>query len=141
MRRLFLIVAALLLLSGVIFIPDWFEDPRRLAPGEWVEQGTQLKAEVTDKDIHWRGLNNRGHLTYDWLQTDREPYRVVIRRGERAVEALVTFNGEDEAILEPEIFDKLPSLARRYIRERNRAHQRPEEEIRLIFRRVRKKKS
>ena len=141
MRRLLLIVVALLLLAGVIFIPDWFEDPRRLAPGEWVEQGTRLKAEVTDKDIHWRGFNSRGRLTYDWLQTDKEPYRVVIRRGEQAVEALVTFNGEDEAILEPEIFDKLPSLARRYIRERNRARQRPEEEIRLIFRRVREKKS
>ncbi len=51
MRRLLLIVVALLLLAGVIFIPDWFEDPRRLAPGEWVEQSTRLQAEVTDQDI------------------------------------------------------------------------------------------
>ncbi len=141
MRRLLLIVVALLLLAGVIFIPDWFEDPRRLAPGEWVEQSTRLQAEVTDQDIRWRGLNNRGRLTYTWIQTDEEPYRVAIRRGQQVVEARVSFHGSDEAILEPEIFDKLPSLARRYIRERNRARQRPEEEIRLIFRRVREKKS
>lgn len=141
MRRLICILLILSLLLGVIILPDWFEDPRRLALGEWMEQGSHLRAEVTEDSIAWRGFNSRGKLTYTWLQTNKEPYRVAIRRGEQLVEADVTFDGEDVAILEPDIFDKLPPTARRYIRERNRARQNPEEEIRLIFRRVKEKKS
>lgn len=141
MRRLIYLLLILALLLGVIVLPDWSEDPRRLAIGEWMEQSSHLRAEVTEDTIAWRGFNRRGNLTYTWLQTNKEPYRVAIRRGEQLIEADVTFDGDDVALLEPDVFDKLPPTARRYIRERNHARQAPEEEIRLIFRRVKEKKS
>lgn len=129
-------------ICSLIFLPDWGEDPRELAIGEWKEakpRGTTAQVDATH--IRWQGYGHRGKLTYEWLQTDEEPYRVRIRKGQTSVDANVTFDGEDEAILEPDIFDKLPDIARSYIREHNKRNKRPETEIILKFRRTEPKET
>ncbi len=137
LRNFFIASGISALVCTIIFIPQWYEDPRQLALGEWKENSPRgMQAEVTDTGIQWRGYGRRGKLSYEWLQTEDEPYRVSIRRGQTCIEANVTFNGDDEVILEPDIFDKLPELARTYIRDRNKRHKRPENELIFCFRRV-----
>lgn len=129
-------------ICAAVFIPDWGEDPREIAIGEWKEAGPRgMRAEVNEVGIRWQGYGRHGKLTYEWLQTEEEPYRVRIRKGQTIVDANVTFNGKDEAVLEPEIFDKLPDIARSYIRDLNKRNKRPETEIVLVFRRVEPKES
>ncbi|MBQ1960754.1 MAG: hypothetical protein II349_04450 [Akkermansia sp.] len=129
-------------ICATIFIPDWGEDPQQLAIGEWKEASPRgMMAEVSDTTIQWQGYGRHGKLTYEWVQTENEPYRVRIKKGQNLIEANVTFNGKDEATLEPEIFDKLPDIARSYIRDLNKRNNRPETEIVLVFRRVEAKES
>ena len=142
LRNFFIALGISSAICAAIFIPDWGENPREIAIGEWKEAGPRgMAAEVTDTDIRWQGYGRRGKLTYEWLQTEEEPYRVRIRKGKTIVDANVTFNGKDEAVLEPEIFDKLPDIARSYIRDLNKRNNRPETEIILVFRRVEPKES
>ena len=143
MLRNFLIAIGISsLVCAVIFLPEWGEDPRKLAPGEWKEASRRgLQAEVDEQGIRWHGFGRRGKLTYEWLQTDTEPYRVKLLRGQTGIEANVTFNGADEAVLEPDIFDQLPDIAKTYIRDTNKRHKRPEKEVILIFHRVEAKES
>ncbi len=137
LRNFFIAVGISSAICAVVFIPDWGEDPRQLALGEWKEASPRgMAAEVDSSVILWRGYGRRGKLTYEWLQTEEEPYRVRICKGQTVVDANVTFNGADEAILEPDIYDKLPEMARKYIRDTNKRHNRPEREIRLEFRRI-----
>jgi len=125
------------LLTCLIFLPDWREDPVQLSIGEWRTQSKSMgiHAEVTDRQAKWYG-KARGTCTYEWLQTEREPYRLRFTRGNEAIEANVTFDGSDTAILEPDILDKLPDMARDHIRKQNKLHNRPENEFRIIFVRV-----
>lgn len=142
LRHFFIALGISSALCAVIFLPDWGEDPRELALGEWKEARPRgLKAEVDAAGIRWQGYSHRGKLTYEWLQTDEEPYRVRIVKGQTSVDAHVTFNGKDEVILEPDIYDKLPDIARSYIRDHNKRNKRPEKEIVLIFRRIEPKES
>lgn len=137
LRHFFIAIGISALICAAIFIPDWGENPRELAIGEWKESTRRgMHAEVDEHSIRWHAFGRRGKLTYEWVQTDEEPYRVRIRRGQTCIDARVSFNGRDEAILEPDIYDKLPDLARSYIRDLNKRNQRPEKEIIFSFRRV-----
>lgn len=140
-RTCLLAFALLDALLCLIFIPDWGEDPVELAPGSWRSQSKSLGiyAEVAEKQILWNGKAGHGRCQYAWLQTEREPYRVQFKRGHDAIEADVTFDGPDKAILEPDILDRLPAAARDYIRKQNKINRRPEDEFSLIF--VRTKES
>lgn len=134
------LLAAVVLTVAVvclIFIPDWGENPEAWALGEWKEVARDMEGEVTEAGVAWHAYGRRGRLTYEWVQTDTEPYRIILRRGEHTeVPANVTFNGRDEAVLEPEVFDSLPDIARTFIRDNNRRRNRPDKEIRFIFKRV-----
>lgn len=131
----FVLLDALLCL---IFIPDWGEDPVKLALGSWRSQSKSLGiyAEVAEKHLLWNGKVGHGRFLYTWLQTEKEPYRLQFKRGHDVIEANVTFDGPDTAILEPDILDKLPPAARNYIRKQNKINQRPENEFSLIFVRI-----
>ncbi len=122
-----------------VFIPDWFEDPVKLALGEWKGTPNGMQAEVDDSHVRWQVGGHRGRFGYSWVQTENEPYRVQFRRGERVFAADVEFNGSDEAVVHPLIFDELPELAQDYIRSRNKAMNRPEKEMIFVFRRVKEK--
>lgn len=142
LRNFFIAAGISSAICAAIFIPDWWEDPREIAIGEWKEVGRRsLAAEVDASGISWRGYGRHGKLTYEWLQTEEEPYRVRIRKEQTIVDANITFNGKDEAILEPEIYDKLPDIARSYIRSQNKRNKRPEKEIIFMFRRVEPKEA
>ena len=119
-----------------VFIPDWFEDPVKLAIGEWQGYPNKVRAEVDAQQVRWFAGGHRGKFSYTWLQTDTEPYRVQFTRGEESFEADVIFEGEDEAILMPLVMDRMPEVARDYIRRQNKARNRPEDELRFLFRRV-----
>lgn len=141
--RLFLLVfVALDALLCLIFLPDWGEDPTQLALGSWRSQHKSLgiHADVSEGRINWNGKAGRGVITYTWLQTEEEPYRLQFKRGQDTMEAQVTFDGADTAILEPDILGKLPPAARDYIRKQNRINKRPEDEFRLIFVRVKEER-
>lgn len=141
-RNFFIALGISSAICAAIFIPDWGEDPRKLAPGEWKEASPRgMGAEVDETTIKWQGYGRHGKFTYEWLQTEKEPYRVRIRKGQTIVDADVTFNGKDEAVLAPDVFDKLPDIARSYIRDLNKRNNRPETEIVLVFRRVEPKES
>lgn len=135
LRNFFISLAAIGLLC-VIFIPDWFEDPVELAIGEWQGVPNRMRAEVNDTRVRWEMSGNAGRLSYTWVQTETEPYRVQFRRGEEVFDADIIFDGADEVVVMPHIFDRLPLMAREHIARTNKAADRPENEIRYVFRRV-----
>lgn len=110
-------------------------DPRQLALGEWREAAGRLSVEVAPETASWRGMG-RGKIAYNWLQTDKEPYRVHFVYHGQDIEANVSFDGKDTAILEPEVWDMIPSVAQQQIKDVNRSRNRPERELRLVFRRI-----
>lgn len=116
LRSPLFILSAILLsaLFTLVFVQSQKEDPVQLALGSWGSQQKRLsfQAEVTEERITWSGLFGRGTCTYTWLQTEKEPYLLEFRRGEELTKAKVSFDGSDTAILEPEIFDKLPKLSK-----------------------------
>lgn len=135
--RLILLLAILLpILAAVLFIPDWFEDPRQLALGEWKEHSTRGYVEVEEERIRTRGMGRTGKITYSWVQTDDEPYTMRVKARGHEVTAHITFNGSDEALVLFEIMHLLPPAAARELRKRNKAANRPEDEFYMLFRRV-----
>ena len=135
MKHICIALTAAVLLAG-IFIPDWFEDPVKLALGEWKGEPNGIQGEVTEQQVHWHVGGRRGKFAYTWVQTEKEPYRVRFSRGENVFEADVEFNGSDEAVLQPLVFEQLPELAQEFIRKKNKARNRPENELIFVFRRV-----
>lgn len=134
-RNVLVAMAAVGLLCA-IFIPDWFENPVVLAKGEWIGYPQKIRAEVDEQQVRWSVGGHHGKFTYNWLQTDTEPYRVQFSHGGESFEADVIFDGEDEAVLLPLVFDKLPDIAREHIRRTNKARNRAEDELRFLFHRV-----
>ena len=133
-RRLALLI---LLVAGFLclFIPDWWEDPRELAPGEWHDRANGLHLEVDAARIRWQAGGYSGKIPYEWIQAQDEPYRAQITFRSQTYRADITFNGRDEAVANLLVFDQLPEDAQRFIREKNRALNRPERQIRLVFQR------
>lgn len=138
MRHILSAIAAIGVLC-VVFIPDWFENPQELAIGEWLGVPNKMQGEVDATQVRWQVGGHRGKFSYTWVQTEQEPYRVQFRRGDRVFEADVEFNGRDEVVVHPLIFEQLPELAQEYIRSRNKAKNRPENEMIFVFRRAKKK--
>ena len=60
--------------------------------------------------------------------------------GSHSVVAAITFNGKDEVFADLDIMNKLPGEMADILRKKNRSAGRPENEFRLIFRRVHPKK-
>lgn len=138
MDRKQLIALLILLAAGFLylFIPDWWEDPRELAPGEWLDRANNLHLEIDATRILWRVGSHHGKIPYEWTRPDDEPYRARISFRGQAYEADITFNGPHEAIADLLVFDRLPEDAQRFIREKNQALNRPDKQIILRFTRV-----
>ena len=130
----------LILLSGIcclaLFLPGWFTSPRELIQGEWQEIHKMGSVTVTDSTARWVGSNHRANITYTWIQENDEPYTIEITyRGEKWL-ANITFESDDQALVNFLIIDKLPQDAQDFIRQRNKAKNRPEDEVCMRFRRL-----
>lgn len=135
--RLILLIFIFSFIScAALLMPGWFKGPRELVQGEWQEANKLGYVEVTDCTARWQGGNYKATFNYAWIQTHDEPYTMEIsRHGEKWL-AGITFEDDDHAAVDFYIVDKLPPEARNFIRQKNRARNRPEDELKLLFRRV-----
>lgn len=110
-------------------------DPRTLALGEWKESSGHAYVDVTPDTAKGRGML-RGSVTYHWVQTEKEPYRLRFTYRQKEYEADVSFPDADTAVVEPDVWEQIPASSQRMLRDINRRHNRPENEMRLLFHRV-----
>lgn len=135
--RLILLLVLLSFLGCLaLMLPGWFKDPRQLVQGEWQEYNKLGYVDVTDSSVHWRRGNYRGSFRYSWVQTESEPYTAEISHKKDKWLIGITFEDDDHAVVDFYIMDKLPAETRDFIRSKNRARIRPEDELKLRFRRV-----
>lgn len=135
--RLILLLILLSVISCIaLLLPGWFTSPRELIQGEWQEINKMGTVSVTDCTARWVGSNHRANMTYTWIQDDDEPYTIeVTYRGEKWL-ANITFESDDQALVNFLIIDKLPQDAQDFIRQKNKAKNRPEDEVCMRFRRI-----
>ena len=135
--RLMLLAVLIAAAAGALFIPDWFEDPTQKILGTWKDAAPRsaLFIEADRAQLQWRSGTRHGKMPYTWLQTEHEPYTLQFTYHHEDYVVDVIFNGNDEAVALPRIWDKLPEEARRWVKEKNRAAGRPEKELRFLFRR------
>lgn len=129
-----------LVCSLALFLPGCFKDPRQLVQGEWQEINKLGYVDVTDSTARWSSRAYKGSFQYSWVQSDDEPYTVEVRRNKEKWLAGITFEDDDHASVQFYIMEKLPPEAREFIRQKNRARNRPEDELLLRFRRVTREK-
>lgn len=134
--RIIIIILGLSILSTILVIPDWFEDPRKLLPGEWQDSGRRGRIEATENTLLLHGVGPETPIPYEWLQTEQEPYTLQISYGRHTATADIIFNGKNEIIANLDIMHKLPEAAADTLRRKNRTAGRPENEFRLLFRRI-----
>ena len=134
MRRWYIWVVAAVLVGGLWWLLGPKENPRELVLGEWKEVSSRLRVEVEPERAAWRGMGH-GSVKYEWLQTEKSPYRLRFVYQGDTIEANLFFDGENTAVFEPEVWDKMPTVAQEHLRRLNRRHNRPDTEFRLIFRR------
>ncbi len=135
--RLILIIVLLSLACSIaLLLPGCFKDPRQLVLGEWQELNKLGFVEVTESTARWRGSNYKATFQYAWVQADDEPYSVEISRNGQKWLVDLTFDDDDHAEVNLLVFDQLPPQAQDFIRQKNKAKNRPEKELRLRFRRV-----
>ncbi len=134
-KRWWLISVAVYLVVLAAYLLWPAADPRELVLGEWKEESMRMRVEVQPAHAVWRGTHH-GKLSYEWLQTEKEPYLVRLTWRDRSVTAHLSFSGDDRLIVEPDIWEFLPDSARKMLGDVNRQHGRPEREFRLLLRRI-----
>lgn len=139
--RLILLLILLSLIScAALWLPGWFKNPRELVQGEWQEYNKLGYVDVTDCTARWRSGKHRASFQYAWLQDEREPYSIEISRNEEKYLVSLTFESDDLAVVDFHIMEKLPPEAREFIRQKNKARNRPEDELKMRFKRVKPEK-
>ena len=152
--RLILLLFLISLLScAALLLPGWFKNPRELVQGEWQEYNKLGYVEVTDCTARWRGGNYRATFQprwrggnyratfqYSWLQDESEPYSIEISRNQEKYLVSLSFESDDLAVVDFHIMEKLPPEAREFIRQKNKARNRPEDELKMRFKRVKSEK-
>ncbi len=140
LRLLFLLVLCSVIGSLALLLPGCFKNPRELVLGEWQEAGKLGYVEVTDSTARWRGSNYKATFQYTWVQDSDEPYTLEVSRNGEKWKTDLIFESDDVADVYFLMFDKLPPEAQDFIRQKNRARNRPETELRLRFRRIKPEK-
>ena len=139
--RLILLLFLISLLScAALLLPGWFKNPRELVQGEWQEYNKLGYVEVTDCTARSRGGNYRATFQYSWLQDESEPYSIEISRNQEKYLVSLSFESDDLAVVDFHIMEKLPPEAREFIRQKNKARNRPEDELKMRFKRVKPEK-
>ena len=139
-RLLLLLILLTLLTCAALFLPGWFRDPKKLVQGEWQEYNKLGTVEVTDCTARWQGNSYNGNFRYEWLQADNEPYSIRVSRNDEQWLVSLSFEDDDHAVVNFHIIDQLPEQAQDFIRQKNRARNRPENELLLRFRRMKREK-
>lgn len=139
-RLLLLLILCTLLACASLLLSGWFKNPRELVQGEWQEQNKLGYVEVTDSTARWSGSNHKGTYHYNWIQENSEPYAIEVSRNGQKWLVNLSFEDDDHAVVNFHIIDQLPAEAQDLIRERNRARNRPENELLLRFRRMKQEK-
>ncbi len=139
-RLIFLLILLSVLACLALMLPGWFKDPRQLVLGEWQETGKLGWVEVSDTTAHWRGCNHKATFHYSWVQTDSEPYTLEISRNQDKWLVGVSFDDNDLAEVTFYIMDKLPPEVQGFIRQKNKARNHPENELKLRFLRAKPEK-
>lgn len=137
-RTRLILLIVLISLAGCILLlcSGLFKDPRQLVQGEWQEINKMGIVDVTDCTARWNGSNHRANMTYTWVQSEDEPYTIeVTYKGDKWL-ASIAFESDDQALVNFHIIDKLPAEAQDFIRQKNKARNRPEDEVCLRFRRL-----
>ncbi len=135
---LFLAVDALL---AVIFLPDWFVDPRERVLGEWQEPSSRLSAQVGPGEIAVTLPGSVARrLTYEWIDDKNSPYKCVVKTGDRVFPIELEFDGKDVALVRPDLSNDLSGDARTALRRWNRERGRPDDAA-LRWVRVRRQQS
>lgn len=140
LRLLLLFILCSFICSMALLLPGCFKNPRELVLGEWQEFHKLGYVEMTDSTARWRGGNYKATFQYSWVQDADEPYTIELSRNGESWLADITFESDDTADVNLRVFDKLPPEAQDYIRQKNRARNRPETELRMQFRRVQPEK-
>lgn len=136
-KRWILFFVAVDALLTVLFLPDWFVDPRERAIGTWKERSLKLQAEVTPEGITaWLPGGGKRRMTCEWVQEKTSPYQCLLKMGDQVVPVEVEFDGEDVALVKPVVERALSDEERSFLRRFNRAHHRPEDEFLLRWVRV-----
>lgn len=135
-RLLLLLILLSVSASLALLLPGWFKDPRELIQGEWQEINKAGYVEVTDCTARCRSGNHKANFHYNWIQTDSEPYTLEISRNGETWLIGLTFEDDDHALVSFYIMEKLPPEARDFIRQKNRARNRPEDELIMRFKRT-----
>lgn len=110
-------------------------DPRQLALGEWQEVSSRSFVDVSPTQATARGMLS-GSVNYEWEQTEKEPYLVRFTYRHDVFTARVSFPDADNAVVEPDVWNKMSADKQRLVREANLRRNRPETEVRLLFKRV-----
>ncbi len=139
-RLLLLLILLSILSCAALLLPGWFKNPRELVQGEWQEFNKLGQVEVTDCTARWQSGNYRAAFRYNWLQDESEPYSIEISRNEEKYLVSLTFESDDLAVVDFHIMEKLPPEAREFIRQKNKARNRPEDELKMRFKRVKAEK-
>ena len=135
-RLLLLLILLTLITCAALLAPGWFKNPRELVKGEWQEYNKLGYVEVTDSSARWQGSGHKGTYQYAWLKDDSEPYSLEVSRNGQKWLVSLSFEDDDNAVVDFHIIDQLPAEAQDFIRQKNRARNRPENELQLRFRRV-----
>lgn len=135
--RLTLLAALPIAAACLLFIFVRFEDPTQKILGSWKDAAPRsaLFIEADMAQLQWRSGTRHGKMPYTWLQTEHEPYTLQFTYHHEDYVVDIIFNGDNEAVALPRIWEKLPAEARQWVKEKNRAAGRPEKELRFRFRR------
>ena len=140
-RWIFLFIAADALLA-LIFLPDWFVDPRERALGEWKERSLHVSAEVTGNRIEARfpggGIRR---LSYEWVDDTSSPYKCLLKMGDAVIPIELEFEGKNTTLVRFVLPDQLAPQERAALRRWNRARGREEGDMVLRWVRVARRDS
>lgn len=140
MKRAMWVAVGLGVVSGAgYWLLHTAPDPRELVLGEWKEVSSRTYVEVMPGKAVARGMLH-GTVQYEWLQTQKEPYRLRFTYRQKPYEAQVYLPDADSAVVEPDVWAHMPAEQQKAVREMNRARNRPEQELRFLFKRVPQRK-
>lgn len=126
-RRWILVIVTVNALLSLVFLSDWFVDPRERVLGEWKERSLNMSAAVAENSIEVR-LPGGGirRLSYEWVDDASSPYKCLLKIGDAVIPIELEFEGKNTALVRPVLPDELAPQERAALRRWNRARGREE---------------
>lgn len=126
-RRWILVIITVNALLSLIFLSNWFVDPRERVLGEWRERSLNMSAVVTENGIEAR-LPGGGirRLSCEWVDDASSPYKCLLKMGDAVIPIELEFEGQNTALVRPVLPDELAPQERAALRRWNRTRGREE---------------